>query len=155
MINLVHNCWFTQWFCEVWRYWITFHVDRAHMHLLVHADLTNSMLDFFVARRLATHIHFFCNIDIQNSQMCKDIHFPYILKCPLFLVSIPQILGVYLTILLTIESTKFEANMFGLAFLLIQVQRTWWNIGAKNPQIQKLMKFWSRKEAIIIEQINS
>ena len=80
----------------------------------------------FLCRKTISNTHsFFCNIDIQNSQMCKDIHFPYILKGPLFLVSIPQILGVYLTILLTIESTKFEANMFGLAFLLIQVQRTW------------------------------
>lgn len=138
---------FTQWCCEVWLLLDNPPcVDRAYIvFFFVHADLTDSVLDYLCRKMISTSFSFFvCNIDIDIQNSLTEIHFPrpivfrWCITPYCLPLKAPSLTGIYLALLFS-----------------IRVERAWWNIGAKHHEIQKLMKFWSRKQAIIIEQIDS
>ena len=144
MVNFVHNWWVYGLPNGVARYgcyWITLHVWIKP--ILYFFSFVQTI---FVARRSEPVSCLFCNIDIdiQNSHILTEIRFPR-----------PIVFRWCITpYCLPLKAPSLTGTCLALLFS-IRVERAWWNIGAKHHEIQKLMKFWSRKQAIIIEQIDS
>lgn len=131
---------FTQWCCEVWLL-----LDNPPCVDKAYIVFFSFVQTIFVARRSEPVSCVFCNIDIdiQNSHILTEIRFPR-----------PIVFRWCITpYCLPLKAPSLTGTCLALLFS-IRVERAWWNIGAKHHEIQKLMKFWSRKQAIIIEQID-